>query len=80
MYEKAAPLRITPTPVSIVRVFMLWRGVGTEQLENWQGAITKAETMNVSEWCEVVGIPTRNAQENDGLRVLEWGGMEVEEY
>lgn len=77
-YEKTACLNITPTPVSVVRIFMLFQGVKSEDLEVWQEASQKAGTMLPHEWRSIVGLA--DVQANDGLRVLEWGGMEIEHH
>lgn len=78
-YEEAAPLNITPKPISVVRIFMLWKGVATDKVGQWQEAIDRFHYMTVDEWCNVVGVPsTFHARSNTGLTVLEWGGMEFD--
>ena len=67
----------------MVRIFMLWRGVlpceAEEEEEGWAQAVNRTHQMNVEEWRDIVGLPEFVCPqvEGDGLRVLEWGGMEV---
>lgn len=80
-YEKAAPLDVTPKPISVTRIFMLWKGVLPEEKDNWDIAIKRTGQMSVGEWREIVGLShfcgERDSVNIDGLKVLEWGGMEV---
>ncbi|KAG8823570.1 hypothetical protein FRC18_010710 [Serendipita sp. 400] len=80
-YEKAAPLNIQPRPTITTRVFMLWCGVSTNDAgENgpWAEAMLRGKTMEITKWREIVGTTGAMLKdEGDGLRVLEWGGMEV---
>lgn len=58
---------------------MLWRGIPSFKVEggeDWKEAQDKAISMDVVTWREVVGV-TSPAVESEGLKVLEWGGMEV---
>ncbi|KAG8823706.1 hypothetical protein FRC17_009250 [Serendipita sp. 399] len=80
VYEKAAPLTVQPTPTMTTRIFMIWRGISTDEIGEdgpWAKAILRGRTMDLREWRDIVGttgIVLKN--EKDGLRVLEWGGME----
>jgi hypothetical protein len=80
-YERAALLSVSPQPTSITRLFMLWRGLSTEDLEGnhnaWRDAVSRASDMRVEEWVGVVGAPFPPSSVDQKLRILEWGGMEV---
>ncbi|KAG1844211.1 hypothetical protein DFJ58DRAFT_31306 [Suillus subalutaceus] len=75
-YERAASLSISPQPDVVTRVFMLFRGVSKERLENWSNAQMQAEK-DVAWWVDVVGVDLARASDMTLFRVLEWGGMEV---
>jgi hypothetical protein len=77
-YEEAAPLNVEPAPSSIVRVFMLWKGVLPEvgEQDGWKEAERRAVEMDVRDWRRVVGLKSLEV-DTSGLSVLEWGGMEV---
>lgn len=77
IYELAAPLKITPTPTIISRVFMLFRGLSNEEASQgeWQSAKCGGERP-VDHWREIVGYDEMILVE-EVFRVLEWGGMEV---
>jgi hypothetical protein len=83
-YERAAPLSISPLPASITRVFMLWRGLSTEDIEGneniWSDAISKASGMRVKDWVGIVGAAFPPSSVDQKLRILEWGGMEVNSF
>ncbi|KAG2153927.1 hypothetical protein DEU56DRAFT_897960 [Suillus clintonianus] len=76
VYERAASLSISPQPDIVTRVFMLFKGVGKEHLENWSNAQMQAEK-DVAWWVDVVGVDFARASDAALFRVLEWGGMEV---
>jgi hypothetical protein len=73
-YELAAQLHVSPNPSSVTRIFMLWKGIAPQEKEDWQNASDRALKMEVDEWKQVVGVLSAA---KDGLRVLEWGGLEV---
>ncbi|KAG1869446.1 hypothetical protein DFJ58DRAFT_766224 [Suillus subalutaceus] len=75
-YERAASLSISPQPDVVTRVFMLFRGISREHLENWSNAQMQAEK-DVAWWVDVVGVDPARAGDMTLFRVLEWGGMEV---
>jgi hypothetical protein len=75
-YERAASLGISPQPDVVTRVFMLFRGISKEHLENWSNAQMQAEK-DVAWWVDVVGVDLARAGDMALFRVLEWGGMEV---
>ncbi|KAH7904599.1 hypothetical protein BJ138DRAFT_1166267 [Hygrophoropsis aurantiaca] len=75
-YERAAPLRISPQPNIVTRIFMLFKGVPEKDLSEWPGAAKKAEE-NVGWWSDVVGVNLALALDSSAFRALEWGGMEV---
>lgn len=60
---------------------MVWRGVkeveNEDETEPWNEASVRAEDMVVSEWRDIVGIPYPGYADTDGLKVIEWGGMEI---
>lgn len=76
-YESAARLDITPKPDVVTRVFMLFRGVATQDLPIWAEAGLRAETMDIEAWSSIVGVDTEGMRCEGSFRVLEWGGMEV---
>ncbi len=68
---------VHPIPDVVTRVFMVFRKVAAEDLDLWEGARRRA-LEDVNFWRDVVGVETRERQEDPALfRVLEWGGMEV---
>ncbi|KAG8845425.1 hypothetical protein FRB91_001759, partial [Serendipita sp. 411] len=80
-YEKSAPLHIVPQPTETTRVFIVWKGVKeTDAVEDgyWKDAIDRFRMMPTGEWKQIVGVSGTNLKEyGEGLRVLEWGGMQV---
>ena len=70
-YEAAAPMEVSPPPTLVTRVFMLFKGIPEDSCGDWLGN-------HVFDWADIVGVRDANTVCNgDGLRVLEWGGMEV---
>jgi hypothetical protein len=57
-------------------VFMIFKGVGIGDKDNWADAAKLAE-VNVDMWKDVVGIDEKKVHDRSLFRVLEWGGMEV---
>jgi hypothetical protein len=57
---------------------MLWQGLKPCEVKEdlWGEVMDRASEMNAIKWRDVVGLETKEAHEH-GLRVLEWGGMEV---
>lgn len=76
-YESAARLDITPKPDIVTRIFMLFRGVGTQDLALWAEAEERVKTMSIDTWRSIVGINADGMHYDGIFRVLEWGGMEV---
>ncbi|KZV81184.1 hypothetical protein EXIGLDRAFT_686285 [Exidia glandulosa HHB12029] len=74
VYEPAAPMRVTPTPDIVTRVFMLFRGVDAEDVDEWRVHASKSAPET---WKDVVGIDEVKARDTSLFRALEWGGMEV---
>src|SRR6266436_9752471 len=78
-YEKAAQMRIMPTPDVVTRVFMLFRGVCSDDVGLWAPAAARATAEDgTTFWTKVVGVDTVRASNRTLFRVLEWGGMEVD--
>ncbi|KAI0719874.1 hypothetical protein C8T65DRAFT_635464 [Cerioporus squamosus] len=73
VYERAAQLDVTPVPDVVTRVFMLFRGVAAEDVDEWSGA---SERVGSVDWVKVVGVAP-SALDTRRFRVLEWGAMEV---
>ncbi|KAI0719185.1 hypothetical protein C8T65DRAFT_637119 [Cerioporus squamosus] len=73
VYERAAQLQVTPAPDVVTRVFMLFRGVAAEDVDEWSGA---SERVGSVDWVKVVGVAP-SALDARRFRVLEWGAMEV---
>jgi len=77
-YERVAPVRITPAPDIITRVFMLFRGVAVGDLGLWEAASERAAAVDEATfWAEVVGVDAPLAANSKLFRILERGGMEV---
>ncbi len=74
-YERAAELNVTPTPDVVTRVFMLFRGLATEEAQSdlWSAALGRAGGVD---WPSVVGV-RQAAWDESCFRVLEWGAMEI---
>jgi hypothetical protein len=78
-YEKAARMRISPTPDVVTRVFMLFRGVRPDDVALWAPAAARAAAEDgATFWPNVVGVDSVRASDLMLFRILEWGGMEVE--
>jgi hypothetical protein len=78
-YEKAARMRVSPTPDVVTRVFMLFRGVRSDDVVLWAAAAARAAAEDgTTFWSNVVGVDAVRASDRSLFRVLEWGGMEVE--
>ncbi|PBK81571.1 hypothetical protein ARMGADRAFT_1048796 [Armillaria gallica] len=75
-YEHAAPLDIEPKPDVVIRVFMLFKGVCEDDLDEWEGALSRASE-DAELWKGIVGVDTERMRDETLFRVLEWGGMEV---
>ncbi|KAF8994262.1 hypothetical protein BDZ89DRAFT_1085259 [Hymenopellis radicata] len=68
-YSCAAPMDVNPIPDVVT--------LASDELGDWEGARQRA-LEDVDFWRDVVGVETRERQEDPALfRVLEWGGMEV---
>ena len=78
-YEKAARMRVSPTPDVVTRVFMLFRGVRQDDVLLWSPAAARAVAEDgATFWSNVVGVDAVRASDRTLFRVLEWGGMEIE--
>jgi hypothetical protein len=78
-YEKAAQMRVSPTPDVVTRVFMLFRGVHSDDVVLWAPAASRAAADDgATFWSNVVGVDALRASDPTLFRVLEWGGMEIE--
>ncbi|KAK0184726.1 hypothetical protein F5146DRAFT_1073457 [Armillaria mellea] len=75
-YAHAAPLDVEPKPDVVTRVFMLFKRVCEDELDEWEGAASRASE-NVDTWKDVVGVDVDGMKNEALFRVLEWGGMEV---
>ena len=75
-YEQAAKLDVTPAPDVVTRVFMLFRGVCEDEVNEWKAA-GNDEIFKPEEWKDLVGVDVARARDEGLFRVLEWGGMEV---
>ncbi|KAH9990306.1 hypothetical protein BJV77DRAFT_1160147 [Russula vinacea] len=77
-YEKAAQMRISPAPDVVTRIFMLFHGVPTDDVNLWAPAAARASAEDgATFWTKVVGVDAVRASDRTLFRVLEWGGMEV---
>ncbi|KAK0435428.1 hypothetical protein EV421DRAFT_2061770 [Armillaria borealis] len=75
-YEHAAPLDVEPKPDVVIRVFMLFKRVCEDELNEWEGALSRASE-DADLWKGIVGVDTEGMENEKLFRVLEWGGMEV---
>ncbi|KAK0470987.1 hypothetical protein IW261DRAFT_1513918 [Armillaria novae-zelandiae] len=75
-YDKAAPLDVKPKPDIVIRVFMLFKRVCEDELDEWEGALSRASE-DTEFWKDIVGADTKGMKDEKLFRVLEWGGMEV---
>jgi hypothetical protein len=77
-YETAAQLRISPTPDVITRVFMLFHGIRSDDVDLWAPAAALATAEGGATFCtKVVGVDAVRVSDRRLFRVLEWGGMQV---
>jgi hypothetical protein len=77
-YEKVAAIHITPAPDIVTRVFMVFSGVATGDLNRWEPARARAaDEDGATFWADMVGVDAARAADRRLFRVLEWGGMEV---
>ncbi|KAG8911027.1 hypothetical protein FRC01_005972 [Tulasnella sp. 417] len=75
-YEASAPLDFDPKPDVVTRVFMLFEGVPTDRLAEWEEARQRSSA-DVNMWKGIVGVEDTRQRDQNLFRVLEWGGMEV---
>ncbi|KAK0192574.1 hypothetical protein F5146DRAFT_1190868 [Armillaria mellea] len=76
-YETAAVLHIEPSPDVLTRIFMLFKGISEDRLDEWSGTISRSQD-EMEWWRNVVGLVSKERQRDEKLfRVLEWGGMET---
>jgi hypothetical protein len=74
----AAQMRVSPVPDVVTRVFMLFRGVRSDDVGLWAPAAARATAEDgATFWTKVVGVDAVRASDRTLFRVLEWGGMEV---
>jgi len=76
VYEKAAPLDISPSPDIVTRIFMIFKGVDDLEIDQWVNAQAKASE-DVASWVNVVGVDGSRTLDKELFRVVEWGGMEI---
>ncbi|KAK0200645.1 hypothetical protein DFS33DRAFT_1456844 [Desarmillaria ectypa] len=75
-YQYAAPLEIDPEQDVVIRIFMLFKRVCKDDLEDWEGALSWASE-HVEFWQSVVSMDCDGMKDEKLFRVLEWGGIEV---
>ena len=72
-------MRVSPAPDVVTRVFMLFRGVRSDNVGVWALAAARATAEDgATFWTKVVGVDAVRASNRTLFRVLEWGGIEVE--
>ena len=72
-------MRVSPAPDVVTRVFMLFRGVRSDNVGVWASAAARATAEDgATFWAKVVGVDAVRASDRRLFRVLEWGGIEVE--
>lgn len=75
--DRVALLDVKPKPDVVTRVYMLFQGIESTELDKWTDAQSRAKD-GVAFWREVTGVEDEDRQTDSGLfRVLEWGGMEI---
>ncbi|KIO32155.1 hypothetical protein M407DRAFT_18960 [Tulasnella calospora MUT 4182] len=74
--EASAPLEIDPKPDVITRVSMLFERIPADRLADWEEARQRSAA-NVNMWRGIVGVEDTRQRDQNFVRVLEWGGMEV---
>jgi hypothetical protein len=67
-------LEISQKPDVVTRVFMLFKGVRAESLEDWSNC---RDDVDFKKWNRIVDVEEERMQDAGLFRVLEWGGMEV---
>src|SRR6266566_4061364 len=69
-YEKAARMRVSPTPDVVTRVFMLFRGVRPDDLALWAPAAARAAAEDgATFWSNVVGVDAERASDRMLFRI-----------
>jgi hypothetical protein len=69
---------VSPTPDVVTRVFMLFRGVASADVQLWKSASALTSVVDdAASWTQVVGVDAARAHDVRLFRVLEWGGMEI---
>lgn len=77
VYEKAAPLEVSPAPDVVARIFMLFKGLKGEEIQPiWSSAIVGSQD-DTKRWESVVGVDSPLLADKTLFRVVEWGGMEI---
>ncbi|TEB30938.1 hypothetical protein FA13DRAFT_1688558 [Coprinellus micaceus] len=77
VYEKAAPLEVSPAPDVVARIFMLFKGLKGEEIHPiWSSAIVGSQD-DTKRWESVVGVDSPLLADKTLFRVVEWGGMEI---
>ena len=72
-------MHVSPAPDVVTRVFMLFRGVRSDNVDLWASAAARAIAEDgATFWAKVVGVDAVRASDCTLFRVLEWGGIEVE--
>ncbi|KAK4330993.1 putative Polyubiquitin (putative) [Rhodotorula toruloides] len=69
-YARAARLDVEPKPDVVARVFLLFKGVGAEEAQEWKRP-------DEVDWVKEVGVQVDKVKDESLFRMLEWGGMEV---
>lgn len=73
-FATSARLEVEPLPDVVTRVFMLFGGVEDDKL-GWED---RKEDVKEFDWVKIVGVKDK-AYCSTAYRVLEWGGMEVDD-
>ncbi|KDR73259.1 hypothetical protein GALMADRAFT_142387 [Galerina marginata CBS 339.88] len=75
--DEASRLDIFPFPDHMIRIFVVFQGVKRSDLKNWETALERGKSEDVS-WCrDLVGGDCDGASDEELFRVVELGGMEV---
>ncbi|TCD66900.1 hypothetical protein EIP91_000739 [Steccherinum ochraceum] len=73
LYSQVMNLDITPVPDVLVRIFMIFKGISSDEIGAWPRAQARVRDPAIR-WRRVVGLPELDQlQDRNSFRILEWG-------
>ena len=76
-YAQAAALDISPPPDVVVRVYLVFKGISSDEVTSWPRAQARVKEP-VARWRRIIGLPEADQLQDRSLfRILEWNGMEI---